>query len=833
MTNEREWLIYAAFVFAVIVFLIWYWRKPLVQQLSLNSTAVRGDEPVQPDSEPEKKNCTNVVDGEVYADGDLLQGYSGCGADSSNEIAATCVAQQGTFYVNQRGKSVCLVNNAVIQFEKENLFLISCSLKDALVLYFQNVYPLARWTTASAANMADLYRKLEFHFEPTGVLLTKPPLIGSGPANENILQKKLSRYKRIEVLPFDAYPPVLSPVDQFEGTLYCAVTGTGWFAECGACLYAYNTCHALSLLGASPEKILAVSGPQLRNACAATQGSSSGNVTISCVQPNAYESLDAAACQFNPKYKGLVSALIDPLVLYETVASCWTFDSPIGCGIRSPLRRVLVEMASMRGFDCVQILNERDFECPSFVLYCCEPLYHLTLLKRGCPDWGVNVLNDENAKLTYLNAYLPQHVPKVSEFYMAGQDTTLADAEEWAFRTRCKSVNGVLNVVDVLTTCRQIVSYGSPFLTFDQEIQNINWAALPSSNELERLQSYFSVVYGSPAVWKSKNLSELQNLWTSLEFRWDLPIKPTTPTPPVRRSNSKFYQSQSLKGTLDQDPHRPGENLKYVEVVRFGTAVSKYDNEQLFAGTYYWPVRGSGLFLHVGKTLFAYNKIHAFRLLGCTYEEIVYALRPNVIAFIQNESNEAWSAHISKNPTAQKSKYFKSYCNWNTTKASSSCPLLFDIGMTTVELCTPVVTAFINDFCTGASERLYAPGVAPMSFFDQDPFLDRMIAQVAAQRGFETCIFVKQVGFDVAQELLHCKDPVTSLMSLKKFTPFDEDFFKLNDTPQDSVNFYTSFDIPRLAAACISNKPYVPFAQPNPCVLPKTLSRPLGSGVQF
>jgi hypothetical protein len=824
MKKQTEWLIYGAVVAAVVVFMIWYWRD--------DGGGIDGAAPVAEATVVDNRpSCTNRIVPKISSSTNVEPLCSE--ALQMNATAKACVESKGFFFLNNNARGVCQSGGVIIGSETAPSFPAApCSLQSALSSYLASIYPAADWRAASDNYMYNFYSNLEIHFKPTGVLAPLPEIAGSGPANVNILKKKLSRYARVEVMPSETSVPSLAPVDDFRGTLYWMVTGTGWFAECGVTLFAYNTCHALSLLGASAEKILSVAGPQLRTAVKAAQSGDRGALVAACVQPLPSE-LDATACQFSPRYPGLVTASIDPLALYKTVASCWVKEAPLGCGISAPLRRVLVEMASIRGFDSIQILNEPDSPCRAFIIFCSEAVYHTTLLRRGCPDAGNRDLNPHSARLVYLDAYLAQHVSRVSEDDFAGESTVATDAAEWAYKTRCANVGGVLNVVDVLTTCRQIVAFGSPFLVFGSEIQNIDWKSLPSSNELEKLQSYFSVVYGSPAVWQSKSLTDLQTLWASLEFRWNLPVQPTTPVAAVRRPNSKFYQSQTLQGTLDQDPDRPGENLEFVEVVRFGTAVSKYDNEQLFAGTYYWPVRGSGLFLPIGKTLFAYNKIHAFRLLGCTDEEIVYGLRPNVIAFIQNESNVAWTEWTTQNPTAAKTTHFKNYCTWNTASSSSSCPILFDIGMTTVSLCVPVVKAFIDDFCTGAVERKYATGVAAMSFFDQDPFLDRMIAQVASQRGFDSCVFVKQVGFDVAQELLHCKDPVTSLMSLKKFTPFSSEFSSVNSTPLNSVNFYVDSKIPRVVSSCVVNRPHVPFVSPSPCTLPKTVVRPLGSGIAF
>jgi hypothetical protein len=837
MAKEIEWFFYSTFVIGLLSFLWWYWFKTDYSGVSGKGTKrppkpspsptpgpSPGPAPPKPGPEPPipVPSCTNILNPPVF--GSLDQGGT-CTA-VSNVLGNQC-KNGSLFFIDSEGRASCTGSLAPIETIRVTTF---CTVTEALVSYFSRIYPLTQWASASDAFLLNMYKNLEFHYPTTGVNAEKPGIFKDGPANVNIAKKKLSRYSSVEVFPVEPAAPSLNKIDQFLGTMYWTVTGSGWFADVGTCLYAYNVCHALSLLGASAEKILAVSGPRIRNQIQIMQAGSNVNTTPSCVQPLKSE-IGNAACVFTPRYSGLVSTPIDSFTLYKTIASCWTYDSKVGSGVEKPARQLLVELASLRGYDSVQILNEPESSCPAFILFCSESVYHYTTLKRLCP-LGQKELNKNNSKLVYLNAYVPAHVTRVDEIHFDGQNTAVQDAADWSFKTKCKNDGGVLNVVDVLTTCRQIVSFGSPFLVFSLEIQSIDWTKLPSANELERLQSYFSVVYGSTDVWKTKSLFELQQLWQTLEFRWQLPIQPTTPAPNTRRQNTKFYQSQTLKGTLDQDPDRLGEELEYVEVVRFGTAVSRYDNEQLFAGTYYYPVRGSGLFLPVGRVLFSYNKIHAFRLLGCTDEEIVFSLRPNLIAFLQNESSVVWTNIQEKNPGAIKSNFFKNYCNWNTSSSSSQCLSLFEFGMTEVYLCSAVVAKFIDDFCTGSSSRKYSDSAAPLSFFEYDPFLDRMIAQVAAQRGFDTCIFLKIVGFDIAQELVHCKDPVTSLMMLKKFTPFDPQFSLINATRQDTVNFYIPQSVPRVGKQCLTELPYKPFTQ-STCTFPKVLVRYLGQDVKF
>ena len=786
---KTEWIVYSFFV-AVAILFSWWFSKRTSKQQPLD-TAVVGPSKITPVPLPDVP--------------------SGC--ESSRNTADGCA--EGTFFIDSFGRACCKVGDSVIVLE--SLPKIS-----DLSSYLTRVYPLAIW---SSSDRQPFFDNLQFVYNPQPFSI---PLYKNGPVNVNVTGKKFTRARFVEVLPTNFSPPTLNPVDVFTGSLYWMVTGSGWFAEVGTSLCAYNVCHALSLLGASPEKILAVASPSFRLKIQEIQAQTNNNTSSMCVQPTAAE-LGEAVC--DKKYGGLVNAQIDPLTLFTMISSCWVKNTSFGIGIEKS-QKLLAELASLRGFDSVQILNEPDSTCPCLVLFTCEPIYHNKLLSRKCPLSGFET-NPLNARMIYLGAYLQTNVPQVEEAFYDSPSKIEDDVLEWQYKTKCRAEKGVLNIVDVLTTCRQIVTFGSPFLVFSDEIASFDWSLLPQTNELEKLQSYFYAVYGFGDVWKTKNLSELQELWKSLEFRWQLPIVPTTATPSPRRSNSKFYQSQTLKGTLDQDFNRLGENLEFIEVVRFGTAVSKYDNEQLFAGTYYWPVRGSGLFLPVGKILFAYNKIHAFRLLGCSYEEIVYSFRPNFIAFLKNEATVFWSKVIADMPTASRDDYFKDFCVWNTGTSDAQCPVLFDIGMTKINLCTKVVYRFIDDFCSGSTSRKFSDTQSPLSFFDQDPFLDRMIAQVAAQRGFDTCVFIKQVGFDTAQELLHCKDPVTSLMMLQKFTPFDERFTRVNSVKQDTVNFYVSKNIPRVQPECISQIPYRPFVDVASCVIPPVLIRKLGDDIKF
>ena len=139
-------------------------------------------------------------------------------------------------------------------------------------------------------------------------------------------------------------------------------------------------------------------------------------------------------------------------------------------------------------------------------------------------------------------------------------------------------------------------------------------------SEKEKLVRYFQNVYPSTslAFWKNLSIEKLEEMYSNLEIWYDFPGTNDPSTPKSKRAAKMmpFYRvpdSVDLQQFVDKKPQR---SSTWMEVYHSGPMNTDfYIPTGLFAGTYYYPAKGSGVFLPLGKTLIAYNKVHALKKL--------------------------------------------------------------------------------------------------------------------------------------------------------------------------------------------------------------------------
>ena len=422
----------------------------------------------------------------------------------------------------------------------------------------------------------------------------------------------------------------------------------------------------------------------------------------------------------------------------------------------------------------------------------------------------------------------PMHAPRLREV-------------DFAFKRECSDENGVLYMFEsgydskegikknvafsnpeagVLLGCQTVEdSFGAPFTVLASELETID-AKIRSGEyapktERDRLVLYFELVYPNSRRWSSMSLGALQEYYQSLEIYYKFPgkIAPATKIEQHRPPYRRFYQTPNGV-VLDQDPDRLGVTTRYIEVVHFGNNNSIMTKpQQLFSGTYYYPVRGSGLFLPLGNTLTAYNKIHALRLLHVTDEEILRYVGGGFLTFLGVDS-KAWWADFVKSPRNRKryaledrpDEYWATMCVLNkyATTSDSRCdrrPMAvgeggavapdFEYGMYSkqVKYIPDALHKIIDEMVGGKCVRrglVKDPSTKKYKeeslYYGGGDTIDRFLAQRGQQAGLDTMQFIREAQMsagksaNIGVELVDLRDAMASQSRLMRLDPFQRPY---------------------------------------------------------
>lgn len=208
--------------------------------------------------------------------------------------------------------------------------------------------------------------------------------------------------------------------------------------------------------------------------------------------------------------------------------------------------------------------------------------------------------------------------------------------KEQNFRERCNKAQGVVEWRDdgVLLECVKVRSSPSEGktiyfneITNDDEMRETEYLS-QHDNYKNRIIRYLHDVYPLTSVmkWVKMNIEQLITLTESFEVIYRLPLDyiPNISIKYPEMSNHQFYRIPK-DVHLGQLPNRPPyPNNTWVEVIHFGPLDIKYSKfrQEYFSGTYYYHATGSGVYLYLGKTLQALNKVNALKTLGASNSDI-------------------------------------------------------------------------------------------------------------------------------------------------------------------------------------------------------------------
>jgi hypothetical protein len=380
--------------------------------------------------------------------------------------------------------------------------------------------------------------------------------------------------------------------------------------------------------------------------------------------------------------------------------------------------------------------------------------------------------------------------------YLLFSSTTGVPRSE--FMTACEAANGAVNFYKsdhasdafsgTLLSCQKLVEYGSKEVILFAEIQDIQQkikaGVYAPKNERERLITYFNIVYPEATSGEFDEMStdNLVDYWKNLELYYKLPIEimPQTPVTIRRDGKSKFYTVPDGI-ILDQSQNRTSITTPYIEVTRAGSDASFLRNPMMFTGTYYYPAKGSGVFLPLENTLVAYNKVHALKMLDVPNTSIVTVGGTDFQFFLQRDSEKLWRAIKIKTPEAARQDYFDQACvvdkHATAQDPESGCNLYMGKFTKKVFYIPAALNNIIAEMVAGKAVRVDKRRGRNIYYGIGDTG-DGLLAQLARDRDYTTVQLLREAQMSltedpvVGSELIHLMEAVYSQRELKRLNPF-------------------------------------------------------------
>lgn len=336
------------------------------------------------------------------------------------------------------------------------------------------------------------------------------------------------------------------------------------------------------------------------------------------------------------------------------------------------------------------------------------------------------------------------------------------------------------------------------FHTLSSEIQHIqerikNKAYNPKT-ERDKLLLYIKIVYPNINTTKLNGMSteKLVRMYQKFEFYYKLPesIMPTTSIPVRRTEKTKFYRIPAGV-VLQQDPNRSAIVTPYIEVTRFGPSNNFYRDPSKFTGTFWYPAKGSGLFLPLKNSLIAYNKVHALKMLNVRNDEILKHSGAYFQYFVQKDSNR-----LLKQSKFGDTSLLKSTCVMTKKPPSSTllnkCYNELGVNSREITYIPEALDELISEMVSGKSLRFdrrlnglpNKNGPVVKTYYGLGDLGDVFLAGIAKQRGIETIQLLREAQMNplgdavIGNEIIHLLEPVYSQATLLRLDPLSPALYK-------------------------------------------------------
>jgi len=429
----------------------------------------------------------------------------------------------------------------------------------------------------------------------------------------------------------------------------------------------------------------------------------------------------------------------------------------------------------------------------------------IALLVLSIVIWVVNakMFNHTAIFVTACIIYVVGLVLAIYSLNFTGRSTSsraMVQQNTFAYKNMCQDRDGTLlwnesfdvdgDESGVLLGCAKVDEYGNPVDTIakseiDEIEAKINSGEYNPETEKERLELYFHIVYPKTprSEWSRMSLQELVDSYQDLEVYYNLPstIMPTTEKIIRREGDREFYRVP--KGViLDQDPHRLGVTTPYIEVIRFGSMNNYYRDPTLFGGTYYYPSKGSGVFLPMGIYLTAFNKVHAMKLLDVPNSDIVQVGGRDFQNFLKSDSDALWETIKTSNPDADSRDYWVSACvmDKHISTQDESCDPMYGRYTKKIYYMPEALDRIINEMVAGKALRKDRNG--KLVYYGIGDTGDRFLGQVASSRGYDTLQLLREAQMSISgdaqvgTEVIHLYEPVASQAYLTRLDPLERPY---------------------------------------------------------
>lgn len=454
---------------------------------------------------------------------------------------------------------------------------------DSLDTYLKTVYPLGIFDNLTETTKNNFLDILHFRYKSKFNKLEKNII---NDRNGNILYEEernpmFFNTSHVEVASAVTYPfyKNMNP-DTWTGTWYDMVFGTGYFIPTGICAMGYNAVYLLKLFKISPEKILQYSSQEFKKQLN-LKGKTIQNVLDICHDIEKYK---------NEKYNYI--------------------NFEVGT------MKYIAAMAGQKGYKSIQLSNEFDGTIIRhfFIDILDNNLSFIKLIKRN----PFSILTNPKKQHWYLNTFNDLNMPQIPDQYIIDPDID-KKFDEFPFKEQCRVAGGAISIYSVYLNCLKIIKFGMPIVNLFQDAnKNIDFSIYPKSTTLEKLQSYFTIVYGKGDIWAKQTEEELLERYGYGEIIYLTLVKNLNmqdipyPLGPRDYIASSIYETNNLHSNneiyFQAARNKPAESLKYVEVFRNGKIASIVEDNYNFAATFYYPCRGSGYYLPIGKHCVSYNK---------------------------------------------------------------------------------------------------------------------------------------------------------------------------------------------------------------------------------
>ena len=324
------------------------------------------------------------------------------------------------------------------------------------------------------------------------------------------------------------------------------------------------------------------------------------------------------------------------------------------------------------------------------------------------------------------------------------------------YDVRCREQKGILQWNDsgVLVTCaeprKEVTDPTNILFRAKDEIEPLHGIYLSSDKEEhDRYVRYFYTIYPNTnkEIWENMSNEQLEQLYENLEIWYDIGTNPNGKQP-VRAAFKPFYRVPDSINLQQNVAHATFPKNCWVEVYHAGNLNTDfYIPSQFFSGTYYYPARGSGVFLRLGKSLIAPNKVAALKMLKV----------PNDVIF-------QYSGKSFKRWLTREAKYLK--------KQLPELP--------NEQILNLALTTQIDNMKNGKNYTRSGKDRKDICYYGIGSEADSLLAFSALQKGYDTIqLFAEsQLGCDqrgvlTGFEIIDLKTPDDSAQNLSMYIPQD------------------------------------------------------------